>query len=94
MVGDIVDGASQWDFSDWPRGIVGQIGGQDAYPQLTLWENTYTHILKTVQSNRNKMKEKGLFSKGSKIMTLFELKLSLACNMVPIINTCKKQMYK
>lgn len=33
-----MDGAPQWDFSDWPRGIVGQIGRQDADPQLTLWE--------------------------------------------------------
>lgn len=42
MVGDVVNGAPEWDFSDWPRGIVGQIGGQDADSQLALWK-THTH---------------------------------------------------
>lgn len=32
VVGDIVDGAPQRDFSDWPRGVVGQIRGQNADP--------------------------------------------------------------
>lgn len=41
-----MDGAPQWDLSDRPRGVVGQIGGQDADPQLALWEihtDTHTH---------------------------------------------------
>lgn len=38
MVGDIVDGASQWDFPHGPGGIVGQVSGQDADPQLSLWD--------------------------------------------------------
>lgn len=52
MVGDVVNGAPEWDFPDWPRGIVGQIGGQDADPQLALWKthrHTHTHTLKPVQ---------------------------------------------
>lgn len=36
MVGDIVNGAPQRDFPDWPGGIIGQVGGQDADPQLSL----------------------------------------------------------
>lgn len=44
MVGDVVNGAPEWDFPDWPRGIVGQIGGQDADPQLALWKtHRHTH---------------------------------------------------
>lgn len=44
MVGDVVNGAPEWDFSDWPRGIVGQIGGQDADSQLALWKtHRHTH---------------------------------------------------
>lgn len=36
MVGDEVNGAPQGDFPDWPRSIVGQVGGQNADPQLAL----------------------------------------------------------
>lgn len=54
VVGDVVDGAPQWDFSDWPRGIIGQVGGQDADPQLSLWDtHRHTHALKTAKGNRN-----------------------------------------
>lgn len=61
MVGDVVDGAPQWDFSDWPRGIVGQIGGQDADPQLSLWKKhtqRHTHALKTKKEKETKEKTK------------------------------------
>lgn len=33
-----MDGAAERDFSDRPRGVVGEVGGQDADPQLALWE--------------------------------------------------------
>lgn len=36
MVGDIVDSAPEWDFSHWPRGVIGQVGRQNTYPQLPL----------------------------------------------------------
>lgn len=52
VVGDVVDGAPEWDFSDWPGGIIGQIRRQDADPQLTLWE-THKHTQKhTRRHNR------------------------------------------
>lgn len=38
-------GASERDFTDWPRGIVGQVRGQDADPQLPL-EETHGHTLR------------------------------------------------
>lgn len=47
MVGDVVNGAPERDFSDWPGSIVGQIGGQDADPQLAL-SQTETHTMKPV----------------------------------------------
>lgn len=36
MVGHIVGCASEWDLPDRPWGIVGQVGRQDADPQLPL----------------------------------------------------------
>lgn len=36
VVGDVVNGTPEGDFSDWPRSIVGQVGGQNADPQLAL----------------------------------------------------------
>lgn len=50
VVGDVVDGASQGDLSDRPRGVVGQIGGQDADPQLALWENKQAYKYSKLQS--------------------------------------------
>lgn len=49
MVGDVVDGAPQRDFSDRPRSVVGEVGGKDADPQLALQEgrNEHTHIVTT-----------------------------------------------
>lgn len=47
VVGDIVHGASERDFTDWPRGIVGQVGGQDADPQLPL-EETHRQTFRLV----------------------------------------------
>lgn len=32
-------GAPQGDFSDGPGGVVGQVGGEDADPQLSLRKN-------------------------------------------------------
>lgn len=48
VVGDVVNGASQRDFSDRPGGVVGQVGGQDADPQLALFPthpHTHTPVL-------------------------------------------------
>lgn len=36
MVGHVVGCAAQWDLPDRPRSIIGQVGRQDADPQLTL----------------------------------------------------------
>lgn len=36
VVSHIVGCAAQWDLPDGPRGVIGQVGGQDADPQLTL----------------------------------------------------------
>lgn len=36
MVGHIVGCASEWDFPDRPRGVIGQVGRQDTDPQLSL----------------------------------------------------------
>lgn len=36
VVGDVVGGAAQRDLPDGPRGVVGQVGRQDADPQLAL----------------------------------------------------------
>lgn len=38
VVGDIVHRAPQGDLPDGPGGVVGQVGGEDADPQLALWE--------------------------------------------------------
>lgn len=38
VVGHVVDGAPQRDLPHGPRSVVGQVGGQDADPQLPLWE--------------------------------------------------------
>lgn len=42
-----MDSAPQRDFSHWPWGIIRQIGGQDADPQLSLQENTQRHTDKS-----------------------------------------------
>lgn len=36
VVGNVVGCAAQWDLPDRPWSIIGQVGGQDADPQLTL----------------------------------------------------------
>lgn len=36
VVRDVVHGAPKGDFTDGPGGVVGQVGGQDADPQLPL----------------------------------------------------------
>lgn len=36
VVGDVVNGASEGDFAHWPGSVVGQVGGQNADPQLAL----------------------------------------------------------
>lgn len=36
MIGDVVRGAAQRDLPYGPRGVVGEVGGQDADPQLPL----------------------------------------------------------
>lgn len=48
VVGDVVNGAPERDFSDWPGGVVGQVRRQDTDPQLTLWE-THKRTLKSVR---------------------------------------------
>lgn len=48
-----MDGAPQWDLSDRPRGVVGQIGGQDADPQLALWEiHTEAHTENCLRNSK------------------------------------------
>lgn len=36
VVGHVVDGASEWDFSDRPWSVVGQVGGEDTDPEFPL----------------------------------------------------------
>lgn len=44
VVRDVVHGASEGDFTDRPGGIVGEVGGQDADPQLPLVGTRGTHL--------------------------------------------------
>lgn len=48
VVRDVVHGASEGYFTDGPRGVVGEVGGQDADPQLPLVGTcrTYLHAAK------------------------------------------------
>lgn len=39
VVGNVVHSASEWDFTDRPGGVVGEVSWQDADPQLPLVEN-------------------------------------------------------
>lgn len=60
-----MDGAPQWNFSHWPRGIVGQIGGQDADPQLALWENTQKTRQKATNYMNSQTQKEAFMKKGN-----------------------------